>query len=193
MLCLKRAASAVITTRTSVPPPKPARCCCTSQRSSLSTTAVTLARSGGGSPDAAKKAKDATTADKRYQLIREMLYDRTVPTTPARPVKLPTAESVSCPVVIGDSTVAQMDTIERAWAMEKQKEAAAKVAELRDMYESMREAMVQLEKTDVRLFEAAKVGAARKDVTVFPRRLRVPTETPPIDGWDYDMKAGNKQ
>ncbi|KAI9017156.1 hypothetical protein BC832DRAFT_518314, partial [Gaertneriomyces semiglobifer] len=71
------------------------------------------------------------------------------------------------------------DAIERAWALLKQKEAVAKVAELRGMYESMRNAMEELERTDRRLFEAAKTGSDQNEVVTFPKRLRVPTETPP--------------
>ncbi|KAI8922028.1 mitochondrial ribosomal protein L28-domain-containing protein [Powellomyces hirtus] len=140
---------------------------------------------------ASKKVKEISGADKRYQLIRDILYSKDVPSTSAKPLRPLTAKSVSCPVST-NADDAKVDTIERAWALEKQKEAAAKVAELRGMYESMRAAMEELEKTDSRLFEAAKVGADKDEVVVFPRRLRVPTETPPIDGWDYEMKAGNK-
>ncbi|KAJ3180106.1 hypothetical protein HDU87_002331 [Geranomyces variabilis] len=157
----------------------------------FTTTAIAHARPGLTS-QANKKVKDVLSSDKRYSLIREILYDKDVPTTPAKPVQQLTAQSVSNPIATRREHDAKVDAIERAWAIEKQKEAAAKMEELRGMYESMRLAMEELERTDSRLFEAAKVGADREKVVVFPRRLRVPTETPPLDGWDYEMKAGNK-
>ncbi|KAJ3164213.1 hypothetical protein HDU88_005525 [Geranomyces variabilis] len=170
---------------------------CTALRPSLAstraftTTTVAHARPGL-SAQANKKVKDVLSSDKRYSLIREILYDKDVPTTPAKPVRQLTAQSVSNPIATRREHDAKVDAIERAWAIEKHKEAAAKMQELRGMYESMRLAMEELERTDSRLFEAAKVGADREKVIVFPRRLRVPTETPPLDGWDYEMKAGNK-
>ncbi|KAJ3159542.1 hypothetical protein HDU86_001551 [Geranomyces michiganensis] len=161
-------------------------------RRAFTTTAVARARPGGGRAQGSSKVKDALSGDKRYQLLRTILYDKDVPTTPAKPVRPLTAQLVSNPIATRREQDAKVDAIERAWAVEKHKEAAAKTKELRGMYESMRLAMEELERTDSRLFEAAKVGADREQVVVFPRRLRVPTETPPLDGWDYEMKAGNK-
>ncbi|KAI9095214.1 mitochondrial ribosomal protein L28-domain-containing protein [Phlyctochytrium arcticum] len=141
-----------------------------------------------------KKVKDTTSADQRYQLIQDILYDKNVPTTPARPIPAPSVHSFTHAVATHPSNpeAVKQDTIERAWALHKEREAVAKVAEVRAIYESMRAAMEELEKVDKRLFEAAKVGTDPEEVTVFPRRLRVPTETPPVDGWDYEMKTGTQ-
>ncbi|KAI8823581.1 uncharacterized protein EV422DRAFT_521554 [Fimicolochytrium jonesii] len=139
-----------------------------------------------------KKDKDVISGDKRYQLIKEMLYSKETPSTPAKPLGTQPLDPRSSPVSTESPQAQRIDTIERAWTLEKQKEAVAKVAELRGMYESMREAMEELEKTDTRLFEAAKSGSDREKVVVFPKRLRVPTETPPLDGWDYEMKAATR-
>lgn len=141
-----------------------------------------------------KKVKDVSASDKRYQSIRDMLYSRDVPTTMRRPIPPTTAKSFADSVADPSTNpeAAKRDAIERAWALLKQREAVEKIKELRGMYQSMREAMEELEKTDTRLFEAAKVGASKEEVVVFPRRLRVPTETPPVSGWEYQMKTDNR-
>ncbi|TPX70695.1 hypothetical protein SpCBS45565_g01586 [Spizellomyces sp. 'palustris'] len=141
-----------------------------------------------------KKVKDVSGADKRYQLIRDILYSREVPTTQPKPIPPASAALFTAPVATDPANrrALKRDAIERAWAILKEREAVAKVQELRGMYESMRSAMEELERTDRRLFEAAKVATDREVVVVFPRRLRVPTDTPPLEGWDYDMKTGTR-
>ncbi|KAI9330042.1 hypothetical protein DFJ73DRAFT_809821 [Zopfochytrium polystomum] len=50
----------------------------------------------------------------------------------------------------------------------------------------MRAAMEDLERVDRRLFEGTGAFMSEKagqGVPLFPRRMRVPTETPPVDGW----------
>ncbi|KAJ3035989.1 hypothetical protein HK097_003967 [Rhizophlyctis rosea] len=76
--------------------------------------------------------------------------------------------------------------IERAWWIVKQKEAVERMKELKGKYECMRRAMEELERSDERLFRGAKIGKEEREgkVTVFPRTLRVPTETPPVKKWD---------
>ncbi|RKO88520.1 hypothetical protein BDK51DRAFT_15032, partial [Blyttiomyces helicus] len=74
------------------------------------------------------------------------------------------------------------DAIERAWVLVKQREAAEVMAVVRRRHEAMRAAMLELEAVGGRLFEAAvapEPGPPEGSVLVFPKRLKVPTETPP--------------
>ncbi|KAJ3041077.1 hypothetical protein HDV00_009977 [Rhizophlyctis rosea] len=134
--------------------------------------------------DPAKSKAAAAMGDPRYQLIKDMLYDRNVPTTKGVPFQKITYEDYTSPLPPqSDEFETKKDLIERAWVVVKKKEAVQRVAELRAKYECMRKAMEELKKTDTRLFEAA-AQVDRETVTVFPRRLRIPTETPPLRGWD---------
>ncbi|KAJ3281554.1 39S ribosomal protein L28, mitochondrial [Borealophlyctis nickersoniae] len=156
-------------------------------RSTQSRHATWNAKTKTGSAPSGKK--DALAGDARYALIRDMLYNRSVPTTkPADPARITLATATTPlpqPATASQDTI-QHDAIERAWALVKQKEAVERVKEVRAKYTAMRLAMEELERTDARLFEAA-ARVDKEEVKVFPRTLRVPTETPPAKGWNYDM------
>ncbi|KAG8836706.1 hypothetical protein FRB91_008524 [Serendipita sp. 411] len=112
------------------------------------------------------------------------------------------------------------ETIERAWVIWQKKKRDAKEAELRRKFECMKRAMDDLEKTNPRLYSLAaskpdprKMDAATQEEAklyrgvekkaieariegLFPRDLRIPTDTPSRDGWIYDwqppLKASEK-
>ncbi|KAI8609393.1 hypothetical protein BC830DRAFT_1050290, partial [Chytriomyces sp. MP71] len=73
------------------------------------------------------------------------------------------------------------EMIERMWAHTKTEEAAKTEARIAAKYRRMRAAMEDLEKNHPSLFEGT--GAVEKSAIdageIFPRRMKVPTETPP--------------
>jgi hypothetical protein len=118
--------------------------------------------------------------DARYTRIKDMLYSAEAQPVPiARvppPKETPVHTSQEHPDLI------MKDTIERAWAHAKLKEASTTMDELKRKYRMMRLAMEELERTDARLFAEAKNNPILKkteDLVLFPTQLRVPTETPP--------------
>ena len=123
---------------------------------------------------ATSKTADKGGNDSRNQLITNALY------SPQPSPPLPTSISTE-----------QHELIERMWALEKWKEAELYSNQLKAQYESMRKAMCALRASDPFLFE----GACKKDVDAdgrdkivsFPKRFRVPTETPPLNGWSYEL------
>jgi large subunit ribosomal protein L40 len=104
------------------------------------------------------------------------------------------------------------ETIERAWQLHERHRREEHLAELCAMHARMQEAVEELKNVDDRLFHWATVprdqrrlikpeaealrgarGSVRKALEariegLFPRELRVPTDTPSTSGWDYDWK-----
>ena len=104
------------------------------------------------------------------------------------------------------------ETIERAWSLHLRHTRWKRDAELVRKFECMRKAMEELEKVDSRRYmEANKVedprewtgvdleklstlrGAEKRALEwrirgLFPRELRLPTDTPSRNGWDYNWK-----
>lgn len=104
------------------------------------------------------------------------------------------------------------ETIERAWQLHQRHKREEKLVELSAMHARMEEAVQELEQVDQRLYHWATVprdqrrlikpeaealrgtkGSVRKALEariegLFPRELRVPTDTPSTNGWDYDWK-----
>ncbi|KAJ2912482.1 hypothetical protein MD484_g7932, partial [Candolleomyces efflorescens] len=104
------------------------------------------------------------------------------------------------------------DTIERAWLLHRRHLRKQREAELARKFERMREAMDELYKLDQTLYmEANRADDPRAKSEqememmkkmkmlevrtlearvpgLFPRELRIPTETPPRDGWNYEYK-----
>ncbi|KAJ3111732.1 hypothetical protein HDU96_005394 [Phlyctochytrium bullatum] len=113
------------------------------------------------------RRRDTGIVDKRYQIIRDVLYKPEQPRDAA-----PTPEEL-----------ARTEMIERVWSLTRVREARRIEEHVLRKYKAMRLAMEELKKTDTWLFEAT--GAFRKApttpeiTTLFPRRLRVPTDTIP--------------
>jgi Mitochondrial ribosomal protein L28 len=125
--------------------------------------------------------KKSVTQDWRSVLIKKMIYDNPASRTPTPAVSL--RES---PVYVGeDADTLMAEELERAYCVHLQLEKEAHIKRIREGYTSMRLAMEQLEKVDKRLFEGTMVQL--KEHELFPKRMRVPTETPPLNGWDYEM------
>jgi hypothetical protein len=92
------------------------------------------------------------------------------------------------PVIVDElqPQLLKQDMIERAWFAFKEKEAIEITQRLKRKYIKMRTAMLELEKLDSRLFKKAcenPIIQRSENLTLFPARLRAPTETPPIQGF----------
>lgn len=105
------------------------------------------------------------------------------------------------------------ETIERAWLLHERHIRWARDAESERKFECMRKAMDHLEKLDPERFREAnrvedprtrteaeirlsktmkpaeKRGMQGRLPGLFPREMRLPTDTPPRSGWNYDWKA----
>ncbi|KAJ3289645.1 hypothetical protein HDU79_003881 [Rhizoclosmatium sp. JEL0117] len=126
----------------------------------------------------AKKRPVQGITDKRMQVVRDILY----PAPLSQPV--PPALKVSA------ETLSQREIIERMWCHLKTKEAVETEERLARKYLRIRLAMEDLEKNHKELFEGTGqvTQSAIDQGETFPRRLRVPTETPPTDGWEYERR-----
>ncbi len=104
------------------------------------------------------------------------------------------------------------ETIERAWLLHERHMRWRRNAEAERKFECMRRAMGELEKLDQALFKEANRsedprkrspvevelskklrGAAKKALEsrlpgLFPREMRLPTDTPPREGWNYNWR-----
>ncbi|KAG9097983.1 hypothetical protein FRC06_006943 [Ceratobasidium sp. 370] len=167
-------------------------------------------KSGGGRPD-------PTPADPRNDIIRRALYpiersrevvsgDRASPTGVHRPdVQLALERAIP--------SADAHEMIERAWQLHLREQRERRGEELKRKYESMVRAIEVLRKLDPvsyaeatrgvdsrRLSEAERERikgmkrAARKKAEsriegLFPREMRIPTDTPRRDGWNHGWTA----
>lgn len=149
-----------------------------------------------------------TAADPTKETLRKALYPPNVDNKPS-----PTGAwrlDVARAIQIAIPSKQAHETIERAWLLHQRHQRWRREEELDRKYECMKKAMDELEKIDARLFsEANRVedprqrGAAETKLAktlrgvekkvlesrlpgLFPRELRVPTDTPARDGWKYD-------
>lgn len=119
---------------------------------------------------AAEPASNAGgSGDQRLEIIRRVLFEQ-----PTR--ELPTLQG---------EALQQHETIERAWKLHQNQERERRNRELEKKFRKMNAAMNELEKTNDRLFKAAIVKS--RHIT-FPREMKIPTETPSPQGWNYDYK-----
>ncbi|ORZ13964.1 mitochondrial ribosomal protein L28-domain-containing protein [Absidia repens] len=109
--------------------------------------------------------------DTRIETIRRVLFE-----SPQRPtIALMEGEALE-----------QHDTITRAWKLHTMRERERKQRTLEKQFQSMHQAMNELEKTSDRLFKGAMVKS--RHIT-YPIQAKLPTETPSAQGWDYAYKA----
>lgn len=152
-----------------------------------------------------------TGADPKLENMRAALYppsrlDRsTAPTGLHRP---------DAPAALERVVTSQEahETIQRAWVVFSKEKRDAREAEIKRKFDCMKRAMDDLEKTDGRLYRIATSkpdpravdeetqetlklyrGAEKRAMEarvegLFPRDLRIPTDTPSRDGWNYDWK-----
>lgn len=155
--------------------------------------------------------KAGRSGDPQNELIRRVLYPSNVRNkeTPTGTWRPDVAKALRRAIPSKQAH----DTIERAWLLHKRHARWKQEEEAERKFECMRRAMEELEKEDPYLFkEANRVedprklssseleklktlkGAEKKAMMsrlpgLFPRELRLPTDTPPRSGWDYDWKS----
>jgi large subunit ribosomal protein L40 len=155
-------------------------------------------------------SKGEAITDPKKDIIRRALYpsnirNRSTPTGTWRP-------DVARALQRAIPSVQAHHTIDRAWLLHQRHVRKKRDAELARKFECMRKAMAELEKIDSRLYaEANKQDdpRARSDTELkvvkslkgselkalesriaglFPRELRLPTDTPSRNGWNYEWK-----
>ena len=155
-------------------------------------------------------SKRSDVSDPKKETIRRVLYpgsirNRASPTGTWR-VDVARALQYAIP------SVQAHHTIERAWLLHRRHIRKRREEELARKFECMRKAMEELRRVDSRLYmEANKLedprarSMAEMEIAktlktselrtmearirgLFPRELRIPIDTPPRDGWNYDWK-----
>ncbi|EGO31100.1 hypothetical protein SERLADRAFT_364842 [Serpula lacrymans var. lacrymans S7.9] len=158
---------------------------------------------------AGRKA-EATGGDPKKEILRRVLYPSNIRNKPTpigtwRP-------DVGRALQRAIPSVQAHETIERAWLLHQRHQRKKREAELARKLECMKQAMIELEGIDSRLYmEANKHEDPRRRSEVevemmksmsepekramesrarglFPRELRIPTDTPPRAGWNYEWK-----
>ncbi|KAI0308081.1 hypothetical protein B0F90DRAFT_1807384 [Multifurca ochricompacta] len=149
-----------------------------------------------------------TTVDPVKETMHKALYPPNVANKPS-----PTGTwrlDVARAIQIAIPSTQAHETIERAWLLYQRHKRLRREGELDRKYQCMKKAMGELEKIDPHLFkeanrpedprqrgmaeiELAKTlrGVEKKALEsrlpgLFPRELRVPTDTPARDGWNYE-------
>lgn len=152
--------------------------------------------------------KEVATGDPKREIIRRVLYPSNIRSGPS-----PTGTwrpDVGRRLQRAIPSVQAHETIERAWLLHQRHIRRGRQAELERKFECMKKAMDKLRELDPKLYyEANKEedprgrsqaeaelfkslkGPQKKALEsrirgLFPRELRIPTDTPPRDGWNYD-------
>ncbi|TFK56506.1 hypothetical protein OE88DRAFT_26912 [Heliocybe sulcata] len=154
--------------------------------------------------------RTASGGDTRPEILRRTLYPSNLrnKATPTGTWRRDVGRALQHAI----PSVQAHETIERAWLLYQRHVRRKRDAELQRKFEKMREAMDELERLDQYLFTEANRredprarspkevqlmqplrGSERKAMEarirgLFPRELRVPTDTPPRTGWNYDWK-----
>ncbi|KAF9055884.1 hypothetical protein BJ165DRAFT_454860 [Panaeolus papilionaceus] len=152
-----------------------------------------------------------TGGDPKREIIRRVLYpsnirNRSSPVGTWRP-------DVGRALQRAIPSVQAHETIERAWLLHKRHVRQKREAETARKFEAMRKAMDVLHEIDPRLYleaskkddprarsveemekmktmKAAEIRAMEARIRgLFPRELRIPTDTPSRTGWKYEWKA----
>jgi len=154
--------------------------------------------------------------DPRLGNLRVALYPRTRAERGEAPTGVRRPDAVAALERTLPSAEAH-ETIVRAFKLAARRQRVLREEELRRKFACMRAAMGELEREHPAWYRAAKVkvdprgvskedeaefrlyrGTARLAVEArsvegfFPRELRVPTDTPPRDGWQYDWTPPSK-
>jgi len=151
------------------------------------------------------------TGDPKQQIIRRVLYpsnirNRATPTGTWRP-------NVGRAIQRAIPSKQAHETIERAWLLNKRHIRQKRDAELARKFECMKQAMDVLRELDHRLYmeankkddprvrtqeevrmmktmKASEIRAMESRIRgLFPRELRIPTDTPSRTGWKYEWNA----
>jgi len=156
-------------------------------------------------------AKNVETAgDPKKEIIRKALYPGNIRSraSPTGTWRSDVARAVQHAI----PSVQAHQTIERAWLLHQRHLRKRREAELARKFDAMQKAMHELQRIDERLYREAnrqedprarsdaerEVAKSMKTTEIrtlearirglFPRELRVPTDTPPREGWNYDYK-----
>jgi large subunit ribosomal protein L40 len=156
--------------------------------------------------------RETGAADPVNETIRKALYPPNVANKPS-----PTGAwrlDVARAIQIAIPSKQAHETIERAWLLYQRHQRWRREEDLGRKYECMKRAMDELEKIDPQLFSEASLredprqrgmaetklaktlrGVEKKVLEsrppgLFPRELRVPTDTPARDGWKYEWTPG---
>jgi large subunit ribosomal protein L40 len=152
-----------------------------------------------------------STQDTRLENIRTALFPPTRTDRSAAPTGLHRPDAPAALERVITSKEAH-ETIERAWTIWQKTKRDKREAELKRKFDCMKRAMDDLEKTDPRLYRIATSkpdprkmeedvqeelkqyrGVEKKAIEariegLFPRDLRIPTDTPSRNGWNYDWR-----
>ncbi|EPQ60143.1 hypothetical protein GLOTRDRAFT_52048 [Gloeophyllum trabeum ATCC 11539] len=154
--------------------------------------------------------RDAPAGDPRKEILRRVLYPSNLrnKSTPTGTWRSDVGRALQHAI----PSVQAHETIERAWLLHQRHVRRKREAELQRKFEKMKEAMDELYKLDNHLYieanrpedpraRSAKElelvkglrGSERKAMEarirgLFPRELRVPTDTPSRLGWNYDWQ-----
>ncbi|CAE6489904.1 unnamed protein product [Rhizoctonia solani] len=177
-------------------------------KSILAQTYATAPSNRGGRPD-------ITPPDPRNDIIRRTLYPERTPNITglaSSPTGVHRAD-VELAIERAIPSAEAHETIERAWKLYQRQAREQREAELRRKYESMKRAVEVLKELDAvsyaeaargvdsrRLSEAErekmkemKRGARKKAESrvegLFPREMRMPTDTPSRNGWNHGWTA----
>lgn len=158
-------------------------------------------------PSNAKK----NTQDVRLENMRIALYPPTRTDRSADPTGVHRPDAPAALERVIPSAEAH-ETIERAWVIWQKNKREAREAELKRKFDRMKAAMDDLEKTDPKRYRMATSkpdprkmekelqeelkqyrGIDRRALEariegLFPRELRIPTDTPSRDGWNYEWR-----
>lgn len=168
-------------------------------------------KSAGGSKSFIRGVRvKAETQDPKNDIIRRTLYPNNIryKETPVGSWRPDVARALQRAIPSKQAH----DTIERAWLLHKRQLRWRREDESKRKWDCMHRAMEELRKLDTRLFQEANRqedprirspqllqqlknarGAERKILEsrlpgLFPREMRIPTDTPPRSGWNYDWK-----
>jgi len=162
-------------------------------------------------PTRSYASRSEPAGDPKKEIIRRVLYpgsirNRASPTGTWRP-------DVARALQRAIPSVQAHHTIERAWLLHRRHLRKRREEELTRKFECMRKAMEELRRVDNRLYmEANKPedprarSMAEMELSktlksselrmmearirgLFPRELRIPADTPPQNGWNYDWKS----
>ncbi|CAG8710474.1 8722_t:CDS:1, partial [Scutellospora calospora] len=132
-----------------------------------------LLKKSGGPPPGAPGSQNVNITDTRYEIIKRILYETPKPELPK----------------MSEKDLERHQTIDRAWKLFIRNQQEERENELAAKYRMLNEANIELEKLGPRLFNSAQMG---NKTIMFPRQLKVPTETPPLNGWNYNYKPPPK-
>ncbi|KAJ2578608.1 hypothetical protein GGH19_000343 [Coemansia sp. RSA 1807] len=118
----------------------------------------------------ARKGPVQDASNPRYELMKQILFYQ-------QPRELP---------AVSEEDIERHMTILRAEKIFKMTASSKRRADRARKFDAMEKAYEALAEADPRLFEAA---CHKSGTVTFPRQMRVPTETPPVKIWNYNVSS----